>query len=274
MPMRDSSNASLSRSQIADSLQWISFTFILVFLAQLISTLFPIALLQPEWMVRVSSSLRGTANLPIIALALIMLANIINKNVKPTSQHLNLLRRIASLAAVGFLLLIPLQTYGTLVGIRSELKQGEAQLGSLVSAAKLVQNASNEQELRSAIRAIPGGEELAIRPLGAEVQKVRTALLERLRESTNRLQNQLNDTQNKVLQSAITPLIRDGVIAFAYAIGFASMGYSHSGEFTPLTRLFKGLKLKTLKGLRGTSKSVSGSQPKHSPRRTKSNLRH
>lgn len=274
MPMRDSSNASLSRSQIADSLQWISFTFILVFLAQLISTIFPIALLQPEWMVRVSSSLRGTANLPIIALALIMLANIINKNVKPTSQHLNLLRRIASLAAVGFLLLIPLQTYGTLVGIRSELKQGEAQLGSLVSAAKLVQNASNEQELRSAIRAIPGGEELAIRPLGAEVQKVRTALLERLRESTNRLQNQLNDTQNKVLQSAITPLIRDGVIAFAYAIGFASMGYSHSGEFTPLTRLFKGLKLKTLKGLRGTSKSESGSQPKHSPRRTKSNLRH
>ena len=274
MPMRDSSNASLSRSQIADSLQWISFTFILVFLAQLISTLFPIALLQPEWMVRVSSSLRGTANLPIIALALIMLANIINKNVKPTSQHLNLLRRIASLAAVGFLLLIPLQTYGTLVGIRSELKQGEAQLGSLVSAAKLVQNASNEQELRSAIRAIPGGEELAIRPLGAEVQKVRTALLERLRESTNRLQNQLNDTQNKVLQSAITPLIRDGIIAFAYAIGFASMGYSHSGEFTPLTRLFKGLKLKTLKGLRGTSKSVSGSQPKHSPRRTKSSLRH
>jgi len=274
MPMRDSSNVSPSRSKIADNLQWISFTLLLVFSAQFISALFPIALLQPEWMVRVSSSLRGTANLPIIALTLIMLANMINKNVEPTSQHLNLLRRIASLAAIGFMLLIPLQTYATLAGIRSDLKQGEAQLGSLVSAAKLVQNAGNEQQLRSAIRTMPGGEELANRPLGADVQKVRTALLERLRESTNRLQNQLNETQNRVMQGAIIPLIRDAVIDLAYAIGFASMGHGDFNGVGTLSGLLKGFKQKLFKGRFKTSESDSEGKPKHSPRRFKRKFRY
>ncbi|MFN9070101.1 MAG: hypothetical protein ACK5WI_04370, partial [Cyanobacteriota bacterium] len=40
----------------------------MVFLAQVITSLFPLALLQPQWMVRVSTALRGTASLPQLAL--------------------------------------------------------------------------------------------------------------------------------------------------------------------------------------------------------------
>lgn len=229
----------VSPSQIADSLQWLSFSLILVFLAQVITSLFPIALLQPEWMVRISDSLRATASLPIMALAMIMLANMIDKKVMPSSRHLQLFRRIANLAAIGFLLLIPLQTYGALVGINSQLQQGQAQLNKLSSAAELVQKASNEPQLREAIRAIPGAEELANRPLGADVNTVKKAFLDRLRQSKNSLQNQLNEAASKDRQSLILPLIRDAAIALSYAIGFASMGYSKLGKPTPLRRIFK-----------------------------------
>jgi len=236
---------------MADSLQWLAFGLILVFLAQVITALFPIALLQPEWIVRVSDTIRGTASLPVMALAMIMLANMIGRKVMPSYQYLNLFRRIASFAAIGFLLLIPLQTYGTVVGIRRQLQQGQTQLGSLVSAANMVQKASNETQLRDAIRAVPGAEELASRPLGADVQTIKKALLDRLSESTNRLKRQLDDAQSKALQSTILPLIRDAVISLGYAIGFAGMGYSKTGRPTPLRRILKTANLQILNGKAG-----------------------
>ena len=128
MTIIDPNQAKVRASQMADSLQWLSYALILVFLAQVISALFPIALLQPEWMMRVSGTLLGTASLAIMALALIMLANMIDNEVMPSGQHLKLFRRIATFAAIGFLLLIPLQTYATAMGIRTQLKEGQAQL--------------------------------------------------------------------------------------------------------------------------------------------------
>jgi len=233
---------------MADSLQWLSFALILVFLAQVIAALFPISLLQPEWMVRFSSSLRGIASLPLMALGLIMLANMIDDKVMPSSSHLQLMRRIASFAAIGFLLLIPLQTYGTVVGIRSQLQQNQAQLNRLTSAAELVQNAINEPQLRDAIRAIPGADGVADQPLGADVKTIKLALLNKLRESTNSLQTQLDDSKTKAIQDIIPPLIRDAIISLAYAIGFAGMAYGRNGNSSLLRRLLNANKPSISKG--------------------------
>ena len=248
MTVREPHKEIVVASQMADSLQWLSFALILVFLAQITTALFPIALLQPEWMVRFSGSLRGIASLPLMALGLIMLANMIDDKVMPSSSHLQLLRRIASLAAIGFLLLIPLQSYGAVVGIRSQLQQGQAQLNSLSSAAVLVQNASNEPQLRDAIRAIPGADGVADRPLGAEIKTIKSALLNKLRESTNSLQTQLNDSKTKVIQDIIPPLIRDAIVSLAYAIGFAGMGYGRNGNSSLLRRLLNVNKPSISKG--------------------------
>ena len=237
MSVRESYKQLVSDYQMADSLQWLSFALIIVFLAQVITALFPITLLQPEWMVRFSGSLRGIASLPLMALGLIMLANMIDDEVKPSSSYLPYFRRIASLAAIGFLLLIPLQTYGTVVGIRSQLQQNQAQLNSLTSAAELVQNASNELQLRAAIRAIPGADGVADQPLGADVNTIKSALLNKLRESTNKLQTQLDDLKTKSIENIIPPLIRDAIISLAYAIGFAGMGYGQNGNSSLLRRL-------------------------------------
>ena len=248
MTVREPHEELVSATQLADSLQWLSFTLVLVFLAQIITALFPIALLQPEWMVRFSGSIRSIASLPLMALGLIMLANMIDDKVMPSSSLLQLLRRIASLAAIGFLLLIPLQTYGSVVGIRSQLQQNQAQLNSLTSAAELVQSASNEPQLRDAIRAIPGADGVADQPLGADVKTIKSALLNKLRESTNRLQTQLDDSKTKAIENIIPPLIRDAIISLAYAIGFAGMGYYQNGNSSLLRRLLNTNKRRLSKG--------------------------
>jgi hypothetical protein len=248
MTLREPHKEIVVASQMADSLQWLSFALILVFLAQITTALFPIALLQPEWMVRFSGSLRGIASLPLMALGLIMLANMIDDKVMPSSSHLQLLRRIASLAAIGFLLLIPLQSYGAVVGIRSQLQQVQGQLNSLTAAAELVQQASSEPQLRDAIRAIPGADGVADQPLGADVKTIKSALLNKLRESTNRLQTQLDDSKTKAIENIIPPLIRDAIISLAYAIGFAGMGYGQNGNSSLLRRLLNTNKRRLAKG--------------------------
>ena len=256
----------LGPGQMADSLQWLSFALILIFLAQVITALFPIALLQPEWMLRVSGTLRDVSSLPMMALGLIMLASTIDGKVLPCHQFLELFRRIATFAAIGFLLLIPLQIYGTVVSIGTQLQAGESQLSRLTSAAKLVQNSSNEKQLRAAIGSIPGAEELAARPLGADVQTIKIAILDRLRESTNRLQNELKDRYRIGLQQSIKPLIRDGIIALGYAIGFAGMGYNKIDQPTPLRRMLRARNPQLLKEQGGrTDSTVTMPRPRRVP---------
>lgn len=246
----------MGSSQVADSLQWLAYALFLVFLAQVIGALFPIGLLQPQWMVRMSTTIRGTASLPLMATGLLLLANLVDGEVMPSSDHLRLIRRIATIAAIGFLLLIPLQSYGTVGIIRSQVQESQGQLKRLADAANQVQKASNEQQLREAIRAIPGGEQLADRPLGADVQTIKTGLLTRLRPSVKRLENQLKDNQNKAYQNTIGPLVRDGFVSLAYALGFAGMGYSKSGQPTPLRRLLKTHSPRLLKEQRGLGSVV------------------
>ncbi len=238
-------------SQLADSLQWIAYALFIVFLAQVITSLFPIALLQPQWMVRVSATIRGTASLPLIATALILFANLLDGDVMPSSDQLRLIRRVASIAAIGFMLLIPLQSYGTVGVIRSQVEQSQGQLKRLADAANQIQKSTTEPELREAIRSIPGGEQLANRPLGADVQTIKTGLLNRLRPSVKRLENQLKENQNSALQNTIGPLIRDGLVSLAYAMGFAGMGFAKSGQPTPLRRLIKTHNPRLLKEQRG-----------------------
>jgi hypothetical protein len=229
----------VSSRQAADSLQWVAYALILVFLAQVITAIYPIAALKPEWMVRFSAALRGTASLPLLALGLFMLANTLDGDVLPSSKQINWMRRFATLAALGFLFLIPLQSYGTVKVINTQVEERQAELKKVLSAVPQIQKAKTETELRKAIIAIPGGEQLARRPLGGEVPTVRNFLLERIRSTVSRLENELKENQDKALQRIILPLSRDGLISLAYAIGFAGMGYNKFGQPTPLRRLVR-----------------------------------
>jgi len=224
---------------MADVLQWVGYALILVFFAQVISALFPIALLKPQWIARASAALRGTASLPLLGTVLILLANMIDGSVLPSSRQLVQFRRIATIAALGFLLLIPLQSFATVRSINSQAQEQQAELNRVIAAANQLQKATTEQQLRDAIRSIPGGEQVANRPLGADVQTIKTALLRRIEPSVKRAENQLQQSKSQSLQNTIVPLFRDALICLAYAIGFAGMGHNPVGKPTPLRRLLK-----------------------------------
>jgi len=231
---------------MADILQWVGYALILVFFAQVIAALFPIALLQPQWIARASAALRGTASLPLLGTVLILLANMIDGSVLPSSRQLVQFRRIATIAALGFLLLIPLQSFATVRSINSQAQERQAELNRVIAAANQLQNATTEQQLRDAIRSIPGGNQLADRPLGADVQTIKTALLKRIQPSLKRAENQLQESKSQALENVYVPLLRDALTCLAYAIGFGGMGYNRVGKPTPLRRLLKARNPKLL----------------------------
>jgi hypothetical protein len=226
-------------SQLADSLQWVAYALLLIFIAQVAFSLFPIALTQPSWLGRASEGLRGTASLPMLAVAMLMLANWIDEDVLPSARHLLLIRRLSTYVAIGYLLLIPVQSYASFATIRSQVQEIQAPVAKMVEATKRIQQANTEEQLRAAIRMLPNGEELASRPLGAEVPILKANMLARLRPAAKRMENELKSAQNAAFNNTVYPLVKDAVICFAHALGFAAMGFSGLGRPTPLRRLIR-----------------------------------
>ena len=184
----------------------------------------PLEILDSRWQVRVISALLGSSSLPLIGVVLMLLANYLDEDLSPFVSNIRLIRRLAGFAAIGFLLLIPLQiTAGTRL-LNQQSGNEVGQLKVLQAAADSIRSANNEEDLKNALRKLPGAPNNLDRPLGAPLPQVKTALISRLDPAVNRLQNQVEEAKKNRLQKALGVWIRDAGMAAGYAIGFSGLG--------------------------------------------------
>ncbi len=164
----------------ADILQWVAIALFIVFLAILLAAMLPLEILDSRWQVRVISALLGSSSLPLIGVVLMLLANYIDEEFSPFGSKIRLIRRLAGFAAIGFLLLIPLQiTAGTRL-LNQQSGNEVSQLKVLQGAADSIRSANNEEDLKNALRKLPGAPNNLNRPLGAPLPQVKAALISRL----------------------------------------------------------------------------------------------
>ncbi len=208
----------------ADILQWAAIALFIVFLAILLAAMLPLEILDSRWQVRVISALLGSSSLPLIGVVLMLLANYLDEEFRPFGSNIRLIRRLAGFAAIGFLLLIPLQiTAGTRL-LNQQSGNEVGQLKVLQGAADLIRSANNEEDLKNALRKLPGAPNNLNRPLGAPLPQVKAALISRLDPAVKRLQNQVDEAKKNRLEKAIGIWIRDAGMAAGYAIGFSGLG--------------------------------------------------
>jgi hypothetical protein len=208
----------------ADILQWAAIALFVVFLAILLAAMLPLEILDSRWQVRVISALLGSSSLPLIGVVLMLLANYLDEGFSPFGANIKLIRRLAGFAAIGFLLLIPLQiTAGTRL-LNQQSGSEISQLKVLQGAADALRSANNEADLKNALRQLPGAPNNLDRPLGAPLPQVKTALMSRLDPAIKRLQNQVEEAKKNRLQKALGIWIRDAGMAAGYAIGFFGLG--------------------------------------------------
>jgi hypothetical protein len=208
----------------ADILQWVALALFIVFLAILLAAMLPLEILDSRWQVRVISALLGSSSLPLIGVVLMLLANYLDEGFSPFGSKIRLIRRLAGFAAIGFLLLIPLQiTAGTRL-LNQQSGNEVGQLKVLQGAADSIRSANNEEDLKNALRKLPGAPNNLNRPLGAPLPQVKAALISRLDPAVKRLQNQVDEAKKNRMEKAIGIWIRDAGMAAGYAIGFSGLG--------------------------------------------------
>jgi len=208
----------------ADILQWAALALFIVFLAILLAAILPLQILDSRWQVKVISALLGSASLPLVGVVLILFANFIDEGVSPFGSKISLFRRLAGFAAIGFLLLIPLQITAGSRLLNQQSGNEVTQLKVLQRAADAIRSSNNEADLKNALRQLPGAPSNLDRPLAAPLPQVKDALISRLDPAVKRLQTQVDEAKQNRLQQALGIWIRDAGMAAGYAIGFSGLG--------------------------------------------------
>ncbi len=208
----------------ADILQWVAIALFIVFLAILLAAMLPLEILDSRWQVRVISALLGSSSLPLIGVVLMLLANYLDDGFSPFGSNIKLIRRLAGFAAIGFLLLIPLQITAGNRLLNQQSGNEVGQLKVLQGSVESIRSANNEEDLKNALRKLPGAPNNLDRPLGAPLPQVKAALISRLDPAVKRLQNQVDEAKKSRLQKALAIWIRDAGMAAGYAIGFSGLG--------------------------------------------------
>jgi hypothetical protein len=104
---------------------------VLFFALQLVGALLPFQPLDPAWQWRFSKAVVSGATLPLLALALLLIAGQLDPVDPVLKQRRRLFSQLAVAAAIGFLLLLPLQLSA---GLRQQQATGSAQLSRIASA--------------------------------------------------------------------------------------------------------------------------------------------
>ena len=207
-----------------------------VFLVSVLWGSWPVQLLQPQWVLQLSGQLRGGASFPLVGVLMLLLGHQLQTGSKRGwSAVVRQVRALAIPAAVGFLLLIPLQAYGLWGQAQAEEQQLRITLDRLTAATRAIESAPDEPALREAISNLPGAAAVAGRPLQDPPELVKRQILAELTPQIRKLMLSQRERQNARLRQAALNGSRDGLICLLYAIPFAAIGRWHDRRYSFLS---------------------------------------
>ena len=129
------------RPELALRLWLVAFALLVVFAATVLNAALPLRLVDPRWLQGLIQVLLSQGFLPLMALVLLQLAAVLNPESGRLRRRRDRCSRLALVAALGFVLLIPLQlvaTWGNLNQMTSDQNQqrlqGLAVIGQLRQA--------------------------------------------------------------------------------------------------------------------------------------------
>jgi hypothetical protein len=231
--------SSIDRREAAQILQWSGVALILVFLVNVLFSAYPVALARPEWQLQLCGQIRGGASFALVGALLLLISLQLDRNVLPLADWLGTFRRLALLAAIGYLLLIPLQTNAALGVARGANGQDRQALQSLNQKIQAVRNADTDEKLRESISSLPGAPSLRGRSFGASLPTVRRRLLDQLEPQARRIETAITSRKRARILGGLQDWIRDGLINVCYGLGFAGLAKAGSRERSLLDMLLR-----------------------------------
>jgi uncharacterized integral membrane protein len=235
-PMRDSPR----NMELAWVVHWVGAVILGFFGVGVLYNSWPVALLKPAWMETTSNLLVQSSFAFLIGALLMASAAVLDLNNDIITKRANLVRRFASWAAIGYLLLIPVQVYAGVKLLQAQ-KQEQAELLSQVTAAtNAIQKSTNLAELRQAYEKIPGRKPSLGTELTQPFEVVRDQIVDlirpRIKKAENEFDTKMSSLWQKWLGSSFTNVLR----LLMLSLGFAAIGRKSPNHATLLYSVFRG----------------------------------
>jgi len=205
-------------------LQWAGYALIVIYAITVITEVMPLALLQPTWLILFSGKILGGAAFALTGAVLLVIALRFDPQVLPLSRFQKRLRQSARLVALGFLLLIPLQTIAGVVGLNNDARDVQRRLVQLEQATEVISKANDEQSLIEGLSLLPGAPKFNGQKLSVPVPLVKKQVLAQLNRQIPLLQTRVQQVKKLRLENGLVLWLRQGVVSAAYAIAFWMLG--------------------------------------------------
>ena len=202
----------------------IALALLAVFIATLLPQLLPPRLLDPQWQLTLCGVMAENGVLPLMALGLLFLATYLDPaNIGVLAIRL-VSSRLAGLAAVGFLLLIPLQIFAVVSSNSSlkyhQQKQRQTAQVRLDAFEQAIASAGSSDELNQRLQTLKAPR-LPPSEQALPLPQLRTLLSQRLLQTRSLLQHKFS-APSRVPQATLVLQVLRGVVSnLAYALAFA-----------------------------------------------------
>jgi hypothetical protein len=240
------------------SLSLLALVLVLLFALQLAAALFPLQLLSPAWQWRFSTALINGAFLPLLALALLQIGVSVDPGDPRLRQRQRLFRQLAVAAALGFVLLLPLQLSA---GLRQQHAVGSAQVQRIQGAERrlaalreLTAKASSNAELNASLLRLNGpvlGPADLAHPLPLLKAQV-NAVFDQAQAQINRDRSALRPA---TASAALPELLRNSLSCLLLATGFAAFARRAGSELSLLEEMQQRLRWLRVRPGRGKARS-------------------
>jgi len=225
-------------SVLADRLGIIAMVLFVLYGVTALAAMVPIQPLDTLWQLKAISTLIDSAAIPLVGLALLHLAAYLDPANSTLAKRRDQLARLAILAVIGFLLLIPGQALASWSTVATARARVTTQLSSANRSFALVREAisaaTSVDDLQSRLQSLQSPE-LGIRfeNLGLPLSETKRQMLIRLNEVEEQVKTKINAPPPEAIEDVASNSGRVMGTSLVYALAFA-MGAQRRSQEIPL----------------------------------------
>jgi len=240
-----------------------STTFLIGGIAAVVLAVFPLRLTNSQWQLGVLNNLVANGSWMLIGLVLLHLASMLQPTNTALNKRLMLWRRLAALAAVGYLLIAPLQVVATWIGVDVTRNTSDRVISKSEAQLKAYRNAlmgsANLTDLKAQLKAIPGAPTLPDQVSQIPYAEARARLLQQLDQAEAQFRQGVKTVRRGPNKLEIwRQTARTALTSLLLAVGFARGAEGGFGYAS----LLDSLKQKAAKPKSKSPKSPKFSRPK------------
>jgi hypothetical protein len=196
--------------------------FLFIFAINSVFAILPLRLTDSLWQLTLVETLKNTAPLAVIGVALLCLIPFARIGRLDGSDYplQRRIRGLAPFAALGFFLLVPLQIHANWVQLRQADVDSQKTLRAIERRINEFRNASSNEELQQLTRGLPA-------PLQPQPQRTldsnRQLLLANFEPRLAAVRTQTSTRKRQVIEKRIKEVFSDSLICAAYGLGFLAL---------------------------------------------------